>query len=125
MGLGMGITNICYVIAIQANVDWSQRGAATSSVSFSRIIGQSFGSAIFGGILNAGLASNTSGNSAEIIRILQHGNPQNVDVADVQSVLEALSGSVHDIYLLSGLLALLVLIAVLTLPSDLKLIEER
>ncbi|HTP93834.1 MAG TPA: MFS transporter, partial [Xanthobacteraceae bacterium] len=53
MGIGMGITNISFVVAIQANVDWSQRGAAMSSLFFSRIIGQSFGSALFGGIFNA------------------------------------------------------------------------
>jgi hypothetical protein len=76
MGFGMGITNLTSVVAIQANVDWSQRGAALSSVFFSRIIGQSFGSAVFGGILNAGLANRSSVNGNEFVHLLQEGRQQ-------------------------------------------------
>jgi EmrB/QacA subfamily drug resistance transporter len=126
MGFGMGVTNICFVIAIQADVDWNNRGAAMSSVSFSRIIGQSFGSAVFGGILNVGLSSHAGGNSVDVLRILRSGNRHGADEAvGTQSVIEALTSSLHNIYLVSGLLALIVLITVLTLPSDLKLIEQR
>jgi MFS family permease len=126
MGFGMGVTNICFVIAIQADVDWNNRGAAMSSVSFSRIIGQSFGSAVFGGILNVGLSSHAGGSSVDVLRILRSGNRHGADEAvGTQSGIEALTSSLHNIYLVSGLLALIVLITVLTLPSDLKLIEQR
>jgi EmrB/QacA subfamily drug resistance transporter len=124
MGLGMGVTNICFVIAIQADVDWTQRGAATSSVSFSRIIGQALGSALFGGILNAGLAKQSAGHGAELLSTLRYGGHQNGEIAKLQSVLEALAGSLHSIYMLSGLLALLVLTAVMSVPSGMQLIEE-
>ena len=80
MGFGMGVTNLTSVVAIQANVDWSQRGAALSSVFFSRIIGQSFGSAIFGGILNAGLANRGSVNGNEFVHLLQEGRQQITNV---------------------------------------------
>lgn len=123
MGLGMGIVNISFVVAIQANVDWSQRGAAMSSLFFSRLIGQSFGSAVFGGIFNAGLASRSSLNGSEVVQLLQQDRGQISRVAGMQSVLEALSSSIHNIYLLSGLLALLVLTGVLMLPAKLKLAE--
>lgn len=44
----------------------------------------------------------------------------------LQSVSEAFTGSLHAIYLLSGLLArTLVLTVVISLPSNLQLIEER
>jgi EmrB/QacA subfamily drug resistance transporter len=125
MGLGMGMTNISFIIAIQANVEWSQRGAAMSSVFFSRIIGQSFGSAVFGGIFNAGLASRSSVNGSEFVRLLQEGHEQIANIPGIQGVLDALARSVHNIYLLTGLIAVLVLAAVLTFPSGLRLIEER
>lgn len=121
-GFGMGITNICFVVAIQADVNWSQRGAATSSVTFSRIMGQSFGSAVFGGILNFGLSG---GRSAAIISMLCSGDGRDADAGDVQAVIGALTASLHNIYLLSGLLALVVLTTALLLPSELRLADDR
>ena len=125
MGIGMGITNISFVVAIQANVDWSQRGAAMSSLFFSRIIGQSFGSALFGGIFNAGLASRSSVNGNEFAHLLQEGRQKVADIPGIQGVLDALAHSLHSIYLLSGLIAALVLAAVLSFPSTLRLRDER
>jgi multidrug resistance protein len=123
MGLGMGIANISFVVAIQANVDWSQRGAAMSSVFFSRIIGQSFGSAVFGGIFNAGLAGRSSLNGSAFVQLLQEGHQR---IADIPAgVLDALAHTLHSIYLVSGLIAALVLAAVLAFPSGLRLLEER
>jgi EmrB/QacA subfamily drug resistance transporter len=124
MGFGMGITNLTSVVAIQANVDWSQRGAALSSVFFSRIIGQSFGSAVFGGILNAGLANRSSVNGNEFVHLLQEGRQQITEIPGIQDVLDALAHSLHSIYLLSGLIAVLVLAAVLTYPAGLRLLEK-
>jgi multidrug resistance protein len=123
MGLGMGIANISFVVAIQANIGRSQRGAAMSSVFFSRIIGQSFGSAVFGGIFNAGLAAGSSANRSAFVHLLQEGNQQ---IANIPSgVLEALAHTLHNIYLVSGLIAVLVLAAVVAFPSTLRLLEER
>jgi EmrB/QacA subfamily drug resistance transporter len=125
MGLGMGITNVSSVVAIQANVDRSQRGAATSSVFFSRIIGQSFGSAIFGGIFNSGLASRSSINGNELVHLLQEGHEQIANIPGIEAILDALARALHSIYLLSGLIAVLVLAAALTYPAALRLLEEH
>jgi EmrB/QacA subfamily drug resistance transporter len=125
MGLGMGITNISYVVAIQSNVEWSQRGAAMSSLFFSRIIGQSFGSAVFGGIFNAGLASQGSVNGSAFVRLLQEGQQQIAAIPGIAGVLDTLAHSLHSIYLVSGLIAVLVLAAVVSFPATLRLREER
>jgi multidrug resistance protein len=124
VGLGMGITNVSSVIALQANVDWTQRGAALSSVFFSRLIGQSFGSAVFGGIFNAGLANHGSFNGAEFVQLLQEGHQQIATIPGMQGVLDALAHSVHNIYLFSGLIGVLVLASALLFRSDLRLIER-
>jgi EmrB/QacA subfamily drug resistance transporter len=125
MGIGMGITNISFVVATQANVDWTQRGAAMSSLFFSRIIGQSFGSAVFGGIFNAGLASGSSVKGSEFIRLLQDGHRQVANIPGIQGVLDALAHSVHSIYLLTGLIAVGILAAVPAFPASLRLLEKR
>lgn len=52
VGLGMGLTSTTFIVAIQSNVDWQMRGAATSLNMFMRIIGSAIGAAILGGILN-------------------------------------------------------------------------
>jgi EmrB/QacA subfamily drug resistance transporter len=125
MGLGMGITNISFVVAIQDNVEWSQRGAAMSSVFFSRIIGQSFGSAVFGGIFNAGLASRSSFNGNEFIQLLQEGHREIAKIPGIAGVLDTLAHSLHHIYLVSGLIAVLVGAAVPCFPRALRLREVR
>ena len=125
MGLGMGLTNFSSVIAIQTNVDWSQRGAAMSSVFFSRILGQSFGSAVFGGIFNAGLASRSSVSAGEFVHLPQEGHQQIEGNRVTRGVLDALAQSVHNIYLLSGLFAVLVLAAVFMFPSSSRLVTDR
>jgi EmrB/QacA subfamily drug resistance transporter len=125
MGLGMGITNVTSVVAIQANVEWSQRGAAMSSVFFSRIVGQSFGSAVFGGIFNAGLAGRSSFNGNEFVHLLQEGHQRIANIPGIQGVLDALAHALQSIYLLSGLIAVLVLAAALAYPAALSLLDER
>ena len=122
MGIGMGITNISFVVAIQSNIDWNHRGAAMSSVFFSRIIGQSFGSAVFGGIFNAGLASRSSVSGSEFVQLLQEGHQKMASIP--ADVLDALARTLHSIYLVSGLIGVLVLAAVFAFPSALRLLEE-
>ncbi|MBV8524538.1 MAG: MFS transporter, partial [Acetobacteraceae bacterium] len=51
IGIGMGFCNTAFVVSIQASVDWGERGVATSSYMFMRIVGQSVGAAIFGAVL--------------------------------------------------------------------------
>jgi MFS family permease len=55
IGVGMGSCNTTYLVSVQAAVDWQDRGAATSSNMFMRIVGQSVGAALFGAMVNIGL----------------------------------------------------------------------
>jgi MFS family permease len=125
MGFGMGVTNICFVIAIQADVDWAQRGVATSTVSFTRIVGQSLGSAVFGGILNMGLAGAGGAGSDVVVHMMHPGLRESIDVAALGQATEALTRTLHDIYLTSGALALVVLAIVFSLPSALRLVKQQ
>ena len=55
VGIGMGSSNTTYLVSVQAAVDWHDRGGATSSNMFMRIVGQSVGAALFGAMVNIGL----------------------------------------------------------------------
>ncbi len=69
-GFGMGLVNNSFLVAVQSNVAAEDRGVATSSVVFMRMVGQSVGTAIFGGIVNAGLAGSAAGGGDIVDRIL-------------------------------------------------------
>jgi len=58
LGMGLGLVMQVLVIAVQNTVEVRDLGAATSSATFFRSIGGSFGVAIFGAIFNARLADN-------------------------------------------------------------------
>jgi EmrB/QacA subfamily drug resistance transporter len=57
MGAGLGLLSVPLVVGIQSVVGWNRRGVVTGSNMFARQLGQAVGAAIFGGILNAALAS--------------------------------------------------------------------
>src|SRR4029079_7048048 len=52
IGLGQGFCNQTVLVAVQSSIGWGERGTATASILFSRTIGQSFGAAVGGAILN-------------------------------------------------------------------------
>jgi multidrug resistance protein len=56
IGAGMGFLTNVGTILIQSSVDWSERGAATSSNTFARNLGNMLGAALLGGVLNGALA---------------------------------------------------------------------
>jgi MFS family permease len=124
VGLGLGVTNICYVVAVQANVDWAQRGIATSSTSFSRIVGQAIGTAVFAGIINFGLSGHTGAESDIVVRMMQRGLRQAVEMTDIAAAMDTFTHSLHNVYLVNGLLALVVFAAVRFLPAGLRLVQE-
>src|SRR6185437_13121369 len=57
MGAGLGLISTPLVVGIQSMVGWGRRGVVTGSNMFARQLGQALGAAMFGGILNAALAS--------------------------------------------------------------------
>ncbi len=56
MGAGLGFTMQVLVTVVQNSVDRGDIGVATSSVTFFRQMGGSFGTALFGAILSSRLA---------------------------------------------------------------------
>ena len=121
VGLGMGLTNMGFFVGIQSSVDWHQRGVVTSSFNYSRIIGQSVGTAIFGGIVNAALAGQAEGGSHAVNQLLEPALRRSLPLAQLGPAMEAFAGALHHIFQINVLLAALTLVWALALPRGLGL----
>ena len=64
MGLGLGLTMQVLIVVVQNSVDRSDIGVATSSVTFFRQMGGSFGTALFGALLSSRLATHIADATA-------------------------------------------------------------
>jgi EmrB/QacA subfamily drug resistance transporter len=116
LGLGIGMIIQVMVLAVQNAVEHRDLGTATSTESFARSMGGAFGVAVFGAILTNRLAHNlrellppgtnlggVSTNSIAAGPAAIHKLPANIQ----GPVVEALSRSIHVVFLLAVPLALL------------------
>ncbi len=71
IGIGMGFCNTAFLVSTQASVGYGERGAATSSIMFMRIVGNSVGAAVFGAILNFGVSPPHPEAGDAVNRLLQ------------------------------------------------------
>lgn len=121
VGLGMGLTNMGFFVGIQSSVDWHQRGVVTSSFNYSRIIGQSIGTAVFGGIVNAALVGKVEGGSDVVSQLLEPALRKAMSAAQLGPALEAFAGALHHIFQINVALAILTMVWALALPRGLGL----
>jgi len=117
VGFGMGLGNNSFIVAVQASVDWSERGAATSSYMFSRILGQAIGTAAFGGILNAVLSRHLAGGGNLVDRIMDPALRQSLSPAALADLMVDFDRGLHAVYLINVVLALAMLACAFTLPA--------
>lgn len=116
-GFGMGLTNNPFLVAIQSAVDWSQRGIATSSVVFMRMMGQSLGTAVFAGIVNAGVAHLPGGGDIAS-RIMEPGLRNSLPPAEAGATMAAIAAALHNVFVIDAALAVVILATPFWLPSD-------
>ncbi len=57
VGVGLGLTNVPTLVAVQSVVGWEHRGVVTATNMFTRALGSAVGVAIFGAVANATLAN--------------------------------------------------------------------
>ncbi len=120
LGVGMGFCNTAFIVSIQASVGWSERGMATSSAMFMRIVGQSVGAAVFGAILNLGVYRKLPEAGDAVNRLLSPAARQTLGAAEIARLTEAVGQSLHVVYIIAGLVAVVSLILALALPPRLS-----
>ena len=124
IGIGLGLCNTTYIVAIQDITAWHRRGTAISVNSFLRSLGQSLATALFGGILNSALAARVVGNASAVDRLMDPTLRQGVDAAEHASLVAALAAGLHDVYLAVGAIAVVAFALALCLPKGLNLTRK-
>ncbi len=120
LGVGMGFCNTAFIVSIQASVGWNERAMATSSAMFMRIVGQSVGAAAFGAILNLGIYRRLPEAGDAINRLMAPAARQTLDATKIARLAEAVGGSLHVVYMIAAIIAVISLILALALPARLS-----
>jgi MFS family permease len=117
IGIGMGVCNIVFLLVVQGSVGWSERGIATASSLFARTIGQTIGAGLAGAILNFGLSRYAPDTVDALDLLLDTNRRQSLGAEHVARMVEAVASSLHDVYVVAGLLAMITLAIALLLPA--------
>lgn len=117
IGIGMGFCNTTFLVAVQTSVGWGERGAATSSMLFMRTIGQALGAGIAGAILNFSLARVAPSAGDILNQLLEPSRRASLDPHTIDLLSHAIAGSLHEVYVIAGVLAALTLALIAMLPA--------
>lgn len=117
IGIGMGFCNTTFLVAVQTSVGWGERGAATSSMLFMRTIGQALGAGIAGAILNFSLARAAPSAGDILNQLLEPSRRASLDPQTIDLLSHAIAGSLHEVYVIAGVLAALTLALIAMLPA--------
>ena len=120
VGFGMGFCNTTFVVATQATVHHRQRGAATSTSLFMRMLGQSAGAALFGAMLNHGVERAAPGMHDVVDRLLLPDAREAVPADQVALLTGAMADALTGVYLIAALFGLAVVLLALRLPRGLN-----
>jgi len=93
---------------------------ATSSIMFMRIVGNSVGAAVFGAILNFGINRRIPEAGDAVNRLQEPAARHGLGAAEIDRLSEAVAGSLHVIYVVAGLVAVVSLLLALALPARLS-----
>ncbi len=125
IGAGMGFCNTTYVVAVQGAVGWSERGVATSSNMFMRMVGQALGASLYGAVLNLGIARRlpNAGDAVEVL--MEPARRASLAAPEADRIIAAVARSLHEVYLIGGVLAGVALLLALCLPKVSAAAQER
>jgi EmrB/QacA subfamily drug resistance transporter len=120
IGIGMGFCNTAFIVSIQASVGWTERGVATSSYMFMRIVGQSVGAAVFGAVLNFGLYLHAPAAGDLVNRVLDPGLRYSLATGELAQLSAAIASSLYLVYVIAGLVAVATFFLACALPAALS-----
>lgn len=131
IGFGMGCSSTPLTVLIQSAVGWHLRGAATASNTFSRSLGQTVGIAVFGtvfnGALNRYVQSHVQGSwqSEDISTALTAGANANIPAGVLEQLQTGMAQSLHSIFSLVFVIAIVTLLISAVLPSHNQIMEQQ
>jgi len=92
---------------------------------FMRIVGQSVGAALFGAVLNFGLARYAPEAQDLVNRLLDPGLRHNLGTAELAQLGNAIASSLHLVYIISALASVVTLTIACALPAALSPVRPR
>lgn len=125
-GSGLGLTMPTLEVAVQNAVEGKDLGVVTSSVMFSRTLGEGLGVAILGAVLGNELTNRLAGNALDqetTQRLVEAGEettpsmPSGLSPEATQIVKTALSNSFSVVFLAAMVIMLAGFVVALTLPN--------
>ncbi|HEY1996670.1 MDR family MFS transporter [Paraburkholderia sp.] len=117
MGLGMGIVSVSSLILIQEIVKPSERGSATASNLFSRNLGSTLGAAMFGAVLNYGLAHSSGIAAVTADQLRQILDSASGSTAGSAAVRLALHQSLHLTFVSILVICAFAVVSVILVPA--------
>jgi EmrB/QacA subfamily drug resistance transporter len=124
-GVGMGFCNPSFLVSIQASVGWNERGVATGGIMFMRMLGQSLGAAVFGAVVNFGIASRIPHAGDAVNRLMEPSLRHGLGAAEIARLSAAVGAAVHEVYLMVIVLAVATLAVAVAFPKGLSPIRAR
>lgn len=126
-GLGMGFSTTVFIVAIQASVPWHERGVATSSNMFTRLLGQALGTAAMGAALNADIARRLPGYAgrSSIDLLLNTASRERLGPSELARLSGAVAHALHHVYLITAALAIAALITTWFIPKGVTRRDEQ
>ncbi|MGC4762004.1 MDR family MFS transporter [Micromonospora sp. DT46] len=137
IGVGLGLCMQSLILAVQNSVSMRDLGAGTSSATFFRSLGGSFGVAILGAVLSSRLTSELADRLPGAIAVLPPeqqaavaaSGGADVSVNDPETILAlpapvraavqaAFVESLHLVFLTTGLIAIVAVLVTLALPNE-------
>jgi EmrB/QacA subfamily drug resistance transporter len=117
IGMGMGFCNTTFLVSIQSSVGWQERGTATSSMLFMRMVGQSLGVAVFGAVFNTVLFG-TGAESGEVVnRLMEPALRLGLDAAQIARLTDEIARALHAVYLIALAISAITLLLAVALPA--------
>ena len=122
VGFGMGLLNTTFIILIQSSVPWTQRGSATASNIFARMLGSTFGAAALGAVLNASLgrrlaqSGDTFAGIETVRRMFDQGSVTALPAAHHAALVDALAYGMAHVFAALAIFGALTMIATWLVP---------
>jgi EmrB/QacA subfamily drug resistance transporter len=115
LGLGLGFCNTTWVVSVQTQVSYAQRGAATSAVLFLRFLGQAIGAAVAGIVLATAMQHLAPAAADPLGRLLRASGAAAARTAPMRQLAAAVGEAFRGIFIMAALLG----VAILALGSQL------
>jgi predicted MFS family arabinose efflux permease len=124
LGIGLGLVMQVVILIVQNTVPYSDLGVATSSANFFRLIGGSFGAAIFGAIFSNVLVGNLRTQLHGAPLPVRHGGASSITPALLDTLPSAVhhaialaySNSISTVFLIAAPVSLIGFFATLRIP---------